>query len=130
MSSLLILVNGFLTTVCVLKLVGSGLKLGIYSYSLLVEKAFGKTSRIILDVMIAATQFSFSISHFTFEVESLKSTVDSIFEVNSSRASFAIAICCIIIPISWVRDIGKFSFAFMVGNFIILLTICIVVYTV
>ena len=78
MSSLLILLNGFLTTVCVLKLVGSGLKLGIYSYSLLVEKAFGKKSRIVLDVMIAATQFSFSISHFTFEVESLKSTFDSI----------------------------------------------------
>lgn len=128
MSSLLILANGLLTTVCVLKLVACGLKTGIYSYSILVEKAFGKTTRILLDVMIAATQFSFSISHFTFEVESLKSTIDTVFGVNSSRACYAMGICCILIPISWVREIGKFSFAFMVGNFIILFTICVVVY--
>lgn len=128
MSSVLILANGLLTTVCVLKLVQAGLKLGIYSYSLLVEETFGKEARTVVDVMIAATQYSFSISHFTFEVESLKSTTDSMFMTNTPRKFFAFIIVCILIPISWARDIGKFSFAFMVGNFIILITIGVVFY--
>ena len=77
--------------------------------------------------MIAATQFSFSISHFTFEVESLKSTIDGIYGIDSSKGVFAACIVCILIPVSWVRDIGKFSSAFMIGNFMILLTIIVVV---
>lgn len=127
-TSILIAANAFITTICVLKLVASGLKLQIFSYSLLMEKTFGRPARIALDVMIALTQFSFSISHFTFNIESLKSTIDSVFETQTKRSTYAIILVAILIPVSWVRDIGRFSFAFMIGNLIIVLTLAVVVY--
>ena len=83
---------------------------------------------MISDIMIAATQFSFTISHVTFEVDSLKSSVDAVFRINSSKAVFACAILCILVPIAWVRDIGKFSFTFMLGNFLILFTVLVVTF--
>ena len=52
-----------LTTICAFKLVEAGLKLGLYSYSLVVEKVLGWKGRVVLDIMIALTQISFAISH-------------------------------------------------------------------
>ena len=68
--------SAVITTVCAIKLVQAGLKYKLYSYSLIVEKALGTKGRVALDIMISATQFSFTISHITFIVESCKTTVD------------------------------------------------------
>ena len=48
---------------CAFKLLEAGLKLKLYSYSLVVEKVLGKKGRVVLDIMIAITQISFAISH-------------------------------------------------------------------
>jgi amino acid permease len=61
-STVLMIVSAIVTTVCVSKLVRVGLIFNLYSYSLVVERVFGRNSRILLDLMIATTQFSFSIS--------------------------------------------------------------------
>ena len=39
---------------------------------------------------------------------------------------YTIGIICILTPIAWVRDIAKFSFTFMIGNFMILFTTLVV----
>ena len=47
--------SAVVTTYCVTKLVSVGLKYGSYSYSGVVQKAFGPRVRRVLDFMIAAT---------------------------------------------------------------------------
>lgn len=90
------------------------------------ERSLGPKAKLVADVMIAATQYSFTISHFTFETESLKSSVDGIFGLNTSKTTYAVLLLCIIIPIAWVRDIGRLSWSFMLGNFVILSTVIVV----
>ena len=121
------LLSGIVTTICVIKLIAAGLKLNSYSYSDLVEQTLGKKAKFLSDIMIAATQFSFTISHITFEVESLKSTIDSVFSLDTSKAVYACIIVCILIPIACVRDIGKFSFTFLIGNCVIIFTVLVVI---
>jgi amino acid permease len=55
MSSFLMFASGVVSYVCATKLVQSGLKLGIYSYSVVVERTFGARGRLAIDIMIAAT---------------------------------------------------------------------------
>jgi len=126
MSSLLFFVAGVLSSVCVLFLIETGLKLGVYSYSEIVERSLGRKARIASDIMIACTQYSFTISHFTFETDSMKSSFDAIYGVNSSKAIWALLMLAFAIPLAWVRDIGKLSFTFMIGIFIILFTFFVV----
>ena len=54
-SALFELGSAVLTTICAIKLVQAGLLLKIYSYQLIVEKAFGSTGRTALEFMIALT---------------------------------------------------------------------------
>ena len=54
-SSILEAASAVVTTICAAKLVSVGLKSGVYSYSLIIEKAFGSKGRVILDIMIAST---------------------------------------------------------------------------
>ena len=126
MSSFLMTVSGVVTTICVIKLINAGLKLEIFSYSDIVEETLGRKARIFTDIMIAASQFSFTISHVTFEVESLKSTIDTVFGLDTSKAMYAVIVLCILIPLAWVRDLGRFSFSFMIGNSVILFTVIVV----
>ena len=55
MSSLLLFLSGAISYVCADMLVKAGLKLGIYSYSVVVERTFGARGRLAIDIMIAAT---------------------------------------------------------------------------
>lgn len=54
---------------------------------------------------------------------SLKSTVDTAFDMNTSTTMFAALICCALIPVAWVRNFAKFSFTFIAGNLLILVVI-------
>ena len=123
------LVAAAITGFCAVKLVQSGLKYKLYSYSLIVEKALGKKGRVVLDIMIAATQFSFTISHMTFIVSSCKTTVDYIYDVDSNPWIYAACIICILTPISWERNIAKFAFTFMIGTILLLWAVIVVTFT-
>ena len=122
MSSILMIGSAFLTTLCVSKLIQVGLKHNLYSYSLVVERIFGHKTRILLDFMIATTQFSFSISQHVFVIRSLKTSFDIALNQQTTPWIFGCGILLVLTPISWVRNISKFSFSFMVGNLLILLT--------
>ena len=54
-SSIFLFTSGIVTTMCAIKLAQAGLKLEVYSYSLIVEKTFGNVGRVLLDIMIALT---------------------------------------------------------------------------
>ena len=54
-SSILEATSAIVTTICAVKLVSVGLKEGVYSYSLIIEKAFGSKGRLILDIMKQCT---------------------------------------------------------------------------
>ena len=124
-SGIMLAISGILTTVCVTKLVESGLKVNLFSYSLVTQRAFGKKGRAILDFMVAATQYSFTISHMTFLVTSMKSTMDFLFAADTNPIIYAAIVVIILTPMAWVRNIAKFSFTFLIGNFLILLTVSV-----
>lgn len=111
---------------CALKLVSAGQKLGLQSYSLIALKALGPKGKQILDVMIALTQFSFSLSLCSFITQSFQSIIKSQFGIDMEIWTIDFVMLAILIPISWVRNISKFSFTFLIGNSLILSTIIIV----
>ena len=87
----------------------------MYSYSLIVEKALGTKGRVALDFMIAATQFSFTVSHIAFIVEALKATVDHAWGLNTNPWLYAAGVIAVLTPIAWERNIAKFAFTYMIG---------------
>ena len=78
--------------------------------------------------MISATQFSFTISHITFIVESCKTTVDNLYGVNSNPWIYATALICILTPIAWERNIAKFAFTFLIGCVLLLWAVLVVTF--
>ena len=53
----------------------------------------------------------------------MKSTIDGLFNVDSSMLPYALIVCTIFTTISWVRDLAKFSFTFLVGTILIIITV-------
>ena len=121
-STIFLMTSGCLSLLASLKLAAVGLSLDLYSYPLSIERVLGKKSRIILEAMIALTQFSFAISHITFLIESCKSTVDSLWSMDSPVPIYMIIVIVIYSLLSWVRNLAKFSFTFMIGNILIIIT--------
>ena len=119
-SGIFIAGSGIVSLLACLKLVDAGLATNIYSYPLVVEKILGKKSRVIVEIAITLTQFSFVISHITFLIQSCKTTIDTLLEVDSPIAYYIVAVCTINTLLSWVRNLAKFSFTFIVGNFLII----------
>lgn len=125
-SPLCMLLSSILTTICVGKLVDTGLKFEIFSYSLVVEKVLGPFGRLILDIMIVITQFSFTLSQAVFIIESMQSSVNEMFNINTHRWPYGVALLICWTGFSWVRDIAKFSFSYLIGNLLLLLTVIVV----
>ena len=107
-------------------MVDTGLATKLYSYPLIVEKVLGKKFRVVLELLIAMTQFSFAISHIIFLIESCRSTIDHFFDVESNVVYYVIVIVIMNTSLSWVRNLANFSFTFIFGNFLIILTIIFV----
>lgn len=127
-SGVSMLISAAMTTICVVKLVSVGLNLKTYSYEMCVKETLGVGAKKILEFMICATQFSFSISQITFIVKSLKTTVDTTFETDSSIWYYATLVFLIYTPLAWVRNISKFSFTFLIGNLLIVATVLLILY--
>lgn len=64
-----IIISGMIQMIAANKLVQAGKSLGLKSYSLITLKLLGPRAKILLDFMIAATQFSFTISWGAFIAE-------------------------------------------------------------
>ena len=115
-----------LTTICAFKLIEAGLKLKLYSYSLVVESVLGKKGRVALDIMIAITQISFAISHQVFVIESLKTSVDKLLGIDSNHWLYAAGLIIVLTPVAWVRNIAKFAFTYLIGILLIVWGIIVV----
>ena len=130
-SQMFLIFSGVLSLIACLKLVDAGLALQIYSYPLVVQKVLGKRARFIIEIIIALTQFSFVISHITFLVSSCKTTFDTLFNTDSNLLYYCLAVGLICTLLSWVRNLAKFSFTFLIGTFLILCTaIFVMVYAI
>lgn len=61
-SPITLVFSSTLTTICALKLVEAGLKVNVFDFSAIGEKALGKIGRITIDMILMITYFSFLIS--------------------------------------------------------------------
>jgi amino acid permease len=116
---------------CAIKLSQCGNFTKKISYTEIVLHALGPRFCLVFQVMIALVQFQFTISQLAFVIESIDSTFnDGIkHEISSSRGKFAhfyisFIIICIFAPLTWVRRIQRFRFAFIFGVSMILLAVC------
>lgn len=125
-SAIFLVTSGYFSLMACLKLVDVGLQLNLYSYPLAVEKALGKNARIFIDIAISLTQFSFAISHVTFLIEASKNTVDTLSGGESAVLMYAMIVLVIYTMLSLVRNLAVFSFTFLIGTCLIIIT-CIFV---
>ena len=86
----------------------------------------GPKVKVLIDLCISLAQFSFTVSHISFVVQSLQTTVN----VQSGYATpawpYCVMICIILTLIAWIEDIKKFSMTFLIGNLLIFTTVLVV----
>ena len=125
-SAIFMVMSGGLSCLACLKLVDVGLQLNLYSYPLAVEKALGRKARVFIDVAISLTQFCFVISHVTFLISASKNSVDSLSGWDTSVALYGGIVLMVYTLLSWVRNLAAFSFTFLIGTVLIIIS-CIFV---
>ena len=75
-TALLLLGSGIISTLCASLLVKSGLSAKIHSYSELTGHVLGSKMKVMIDLCISLAQYSFTVSHIAFMLESLRSTIN------------------------------------------------------
>jgi hypothetical protein len=70
----------------------------------------GRVSRIIIDIIIAVTHYSFKITHIAFICKSLSTTVNLALFLDTGMCYYAAPLILILTPFSRVRDLAKFFF--------------------
>ena len=126
LSPLAMVMSASLQCYSAVKLVGVANHFGIMSYSLIAYKVFGTKGKIALDIMVALTQFTFAISFMSFICQAWKESALGLWGGDYSYLSIALVMVAICVPISWVRDITKFSFTFLFGNLMILANLIVI----
>jgi len=125
-SPICLLLSATIQVVAGIKLVNTGQSLGLTSYSLITLKVLGPKAKKLLDFMIAATQFSFTLSFISFIVTAWQSLIKNCTGFDVNVWIVATVAMTILTATAWVRDISKFSFTMLIGNLCILSTILIV----
>lgn len=121
-----IILSGVIQAIAANKLVRAGQSLGLKSYSLITLKLLGSRAKILLDFMIAATQFSFTISFGAYIAEAWKGLLLSLCGLKVGSWTTSSALVVVLTLMAWVRDISKFSSTMLIGNLCILSTLVIV----
>ena len=122
-SALLVLVAGLISGSTACLLAKAGLRENIYSYPMLVHKAFGNRGRICADVVIGLAQYSFTISHISFVIKTFHTFVNATFEIQTTYMPYLVFALCVFAPLAWDNNIAKFSSMYLVGTFLLLLCI-------
>ena len=120
------MVSGLIQFIAAKKLVEVGQHVGLKSYSLITLKVLGNKAKVLLDIMIALTQFSFTITFCAFMTETWVSILATIFGLDVGPWTPGVVLLGILTLMAWVRDISKFSSTMLVGNLCILATLLIV----
>lgn len=61
-SSICLIISGVFTLICALKLIKIGKQYRCYCYGQIVNRIIGKKGRIVLEIMIVLTQFTFCMT--------------------------------------------------------------------
>eukprot|EP00347_Sterkiella_histriomuscorum_P022403 403338616 len=119
-SPMTLIVSSILTTICALKLVEAGLKLKIYDFSGIGEKAMGFKGKLAIDMILMITYFSFLISQVAYLYESVVSLYTFIgIDLEQIGAASAVTISFVYFMLAQQQDLKKFSFAFVLGSSIL-----------
>jgi amino acid permease len=86
----------------------------------------GRKGRQALDIMIFLSQYAFTISQAVFVIKSFTTSINQAFSLNTPMWYYSLGLICILTPIAWVRDISRFSFTFLIGNLLLILTVGVV----
>ena len=94
------------------------------SYIDIVNKALGKTWKKVIEWMLAFVQFQFTIAQLAFIIGSLKSTTQALSGIkNIKQEYFALVVVAFFSPLAWVRKIEAFRVGFMLGFWMMFLTL-------
>ena len=104
-SPIMIAVSGALTTRCALKLVDCGIKTKIMNYPLLTRFALGRNGQNLSEVMIALTQYSFTITYITFIYSTIQSITLALWGFTIDPYLLCAIIALFMIPLALVRKI-------------------------
>lgn len=107
------------------------------SYSDIAEAAFGKTGRIVADVLLCLLQYGYVISLNYFVVDSLRSIIDEFFgndpsmffvgKLAISHLGIGLGTFLVAAPLLLVRSIQKFAFTLILADILILFTVSTIV---
>lgn len=112
-------------TMCALKLLQCGEKIGVYTYPGIAERALGRGGKIVVDIFLSFCQFSFTVAQISFTLK----TLQSIILINGQRIDlwyFAIGIICFYSPLAWVRRLQYFAIGYILGCAMIIYTVAVV----
>lgn len=141
-----LILSGYLTSICAVKLIRVGNKMHCYSYSGIIKQTLGKKGELFLNIIIALSQFGFSVGLLTFMVTTSRDLMvglekraaknhsepvvhDHIIDIHN-KWTYGLGFLVILTLLAFVRNIAYFSFTFVLGNILILLTvICIVIFS-
>lgn len=86
----------------------------------------GNYGRLAIDLIIAMAQFSFTVSHISFIIQSMHTTVSAIVGTSLQVWPFLIGTLFVITPTAWVDNLQKLSPMLILGNLLILTTLVVV----
>ena len=66
-----IMIAAGFVTMCALKLLQCGEKIGVYTYPGIAERALGRGGKIIVDIFLSFCQFSFTVAQISFTLKTL-----------------------------------------------------------
>lgn len=112
---------------CALMLVQCGVKTNLYSYSDIALKAMGPTGKVFVDIFIFLIQFSFTVAQISYTIRTLCGILGKDCKPEGVNIWwFALGIISIYTPLAMVRKLQKFSFGYILGNVMIIFTLCVV----
>ena len=112
-------VSGVVEWYCCMMLVQIANQYKIYNYSLIAEKILGRWARILSDIMIIGTQFSFILCYILYIVQSSNDVLTEK-GIKIGVWTIAMILSLIVIPVTLIRQLNNLSCGFVVG------VICIV----
>jgi proton-coupled amino acid transporter len=97
------------------------------SFSDLGKISYGKTGRLITDILLVSTQFSFLLPFIVFLTENARAVFSKILGLKISIWYYAAVCFGLLAPLVWVRKISKFSNFHIFADLAIVLTILVVI---
>ena len=122
--------SALLTTYCALLLLEIRKKVNATSYTMIGEKTLGNTGKQLVNIALVGSQLSFVCAYIFFIKNNFASFFNHYTGVDEKSAQLWFAMMCFVIfsLLCWVRKIEVFSATHIFANFMIVLTVIVIVY--